>query len=259
MANTETKNYVLGRGDLYFAQKRADGTLAGERMIGNTPDFSLSMSSNSVKHYSSARGIRTQDREVPISVDYSAKYTTDDVNGPNLANLFFGSAETVSVTAITNGDETFTDVEQGLAYQLGMSVANPAGIQQVSTVVVKVGTDVQVLNTDYTLDTALGRVVPVVGGGIADGDNMQVTWHSAAQSQERVASSNTPVEGALRFISFNAEGEDRDWYLPDVKLTPNGDLAIKADQDWQKVPFNVSIQTPTDRPAVNVNGRAFTG
>src|SRR5690242_14249838 len=117
---TEEKNYTLGRGDLYFAQRKADGTLAGERPIGNTPSFKMGATSTSVKHYSAARGMKVQDREVPVQTDYSASFETDDISAPNLAALFLGTAASVAVTSATGVNESFV-VEPGLTYQVGIT------------------------------------------------------------------------------------------------------------------------------------------
>jgi hypothetical protein len=259
--NTEAKNYVIGRGSMFFAELKADGTLGGERPIGNTTDFAISVTSETLKHYDSSHGMRTQDREVPVQIDYAANYTTDDVNTKNLAALLLGDAEIATVSAVTGATETLTDIEQALVYQLGMSATNPAGVQQVSNVVVKSADDVTtyVLTTDYTVDAALGRITIVDGGGIADGADLHITYDIAATSQKRVSSSGTTVEGALRFLADNPEGDDVDYYLPSVKLSPNGDFQIKSENDWTKMPMKVSVSADLAGVAVYANGRAWTG
>lgn len=256
--NAETKNYTIGRGDLFFAKRKADGTLAGERPIGNTPDFSYSVSSETMKHYSSSKGMRVQDREVPVQSDYSSSFTTDDVNAENLAALLLGTASITAITSATGLTNSFVGVESGLTYQLGISAAHPAGRQKLATVVVKKGAATLVLGTDYTVDVDLGRVTVLAGGALADGDTMDVTYDQTAVSQHRVVSGATVVEGALRFIANNPEGDNIDIYMPDVKLSPNGDFQIKADNDWQKMPFKVSVNTPKVGEAIYHNGRAWT-
>jgi hypothetical protein len=256
--NTERQNYTIGRGDLFFASKRADGTFEGERLIGNTPAFKLGVTSQSVKHYSSARGMKTQDREVPTQTDYSGSFDTDDVAPKNLAALFLGDASVEAITALAAQNESFADVAQGLTYQIGRSTANPAGLQNVSNVVVQVNATPMVLDTDYKLDAALGRITIIDGGGINDGDQIDVTYDRAAYSQERVVAGSTVVEGYLRFIAYNPEGDDIDYYLPAVKLSPDGDFMIKTDQDWQKMSFKLSISADTAGVPIYANGRAYT-
>jgi len=256
--NAERKNYTIGRGDLFFAERRADGTLKGERPIGNSPELSISISSETVKHYSSARGMRVQDREVPVQADYGASFTTDDVNPKNLAALLLGETAVVAVTSAPDQTETFEDVEQGLAYQVGISAAHPAGLQQITVTAVLVGVDAQTEGTDYIVDEALGRITIVDGGGIADGDDVIVEYDRNAYNQEQSVSGATVVEGALRYIAYNPEGDNIDYYMPDVKLSPNGDFAIKTENDWAKMPFKVSINTPNNGSAILANGRGWT-
>jgi hypothetical protein len=73
-----------------------------------------------------------------------------------------------------------------------------------------------------------------------------------------VASGSTVVDGALKFVAYNPEGEDKNYYLPDVKLSPNGDFVVKADNDWQKMPFKVSVNTPTTGSAIYCDGAPYT-
>jgi hypothetical protein len=254
---TETKNYTIARGDLFFAERSAAGVLSGERAIGNTPSIGLTISSEYAKHYDSSRGVRTQDRAVPVQVDRMGKFTTDDVNARNLALLLLGSAEAVTITSAAAQTETFVDVQQGLRYQVGISTAHPAGLEALSAVVVKVGATAKTLNTDYTLD-GLGGVTVVVGGGIAALADMIVEYDRPASTQDRTVSGSTPAKGALRVIEHNPEGDDKTWYFPDVTLTPDGDFTIKGENDWQSMPFSLSINEPAVGEAILVNGRAFT-
>jgi hypothetical protein len=256
--NTETKNFTIGRGDLLFAEKKADGTLGGYRPIGNTPSFNLTVSSDSVQHFSSARGMRVQDRDVPVQTTYAANFETDDVSPKNLAALFLGDASIDAITSATAVDETFTDVEPGLQYQVGVSTAHPQGLRNIANVVVKEGASTLVIDTDYTVDLALGIVTVVEGGALGSGDDMIVTYDRTAYSQNSVASGATVKEGALKFIAYNPEGDDIDYLLPDIKLSPNGDFAIKADNDWEKMSFKVSVNTPVSGSAIYANGRPYT-
>jgi hypothetical protein len=257
--NTETKNYTIGRGDLFFAKRKADGTLSGERPIGNTPDFAFTVSSDTLKHYSSSQGMRVQDREVPVQTDYAASFTTDDVNPMNLEALLLGEASIVAITSATALTEDFTDVETGLTYQIGISTSAPAGLQNLDNISVDKGATPLVEGTDFTVDAALGRITLLTTGStVVDGDDITVTYDRLAASQNRVASGATVVEGALRFIANNPEGDNINYYLPDVKLSPNGDFQVKVDNDWQKMPFKVSVNTPTNGSAIYADGRPYT-
>lgn len=257
LTNKDTENYVIARGDVFFAPKKADGTLGGERNLGEAPSVSLNITSESVKHYRSNRGVRVQDRSVPVQTDRGAKFGLDEINPRNLAMLLLGTSELVAIASADDQTETFEDTEQGLRYQVGISDAHPAGLEKVTITAVKVGVTAKVLNTDYTVDE-LGGVTIVEGGTIANGADIIVEYDRLAASQARTVSGSTVVEGALRIVEHNLEGDDKTWYMGEVKLSPDGDFVIKSENDWQKMSFNVDIQEPAgSRPAILCNGRAF--
>jgi hypothetical protein len=259
VSNTETKNYTIGRGDLLFAERKADGTLGGYRPIGNTPAFNIGVQSESVQHFSSARGMRVQDRDVPVQTTYSASFKTDDINSKNLAALFLGDAETVSISSATGSTETLSDVEKGLTYQVGVSAGNPMGVRNITVTTLKKGVATLVAGTDYTVDTAQGTITILeTGSTVVDGDDLDLTYDQAAYSQDRVASGSTVVEGALKFVAYNPEGENKNYLLGDVKLSPNGDYVIKSDNDWTAMDFKVSVNTPTGGSAIYCDGAPYT-
>jgi hypothetical protein len=254
---TTAQNYVLGRGKLYFGQFAAGTqTPLGERDFGNTPDFKFSIKTSMLDHYSSQGGIKEKDDSITLEVDRSGAITVDNITPENLALFFLGSTDTLTTVAAVNGDETFVDAQQGMYYQLGVSAACPQGVREVSTVVVKVGVATKTIATDYTGDTALGRVYIVPGGGIANLDDVQVTYHVSATTRSRVISSNTPIEGALRFVAVNPKGVNRDYFMPWVKITPNGDYSLIGDT-WQQITFDIEILTKTGLAAVYADGRAL--
>lgn len=256
--NTIRDNFTLGRGDLFFALKRDDGSYEGERLIGNVPDFKLGSTSTSVKHYSSRRGMKTQDRDVPVQTDYSGSFVTDDISPKNVAALFLGSASVVAQTALPAQTETFTNVSLGLTYQLGLGGAgHPAGLQKVTITAVKVGVTTMDADTDYNADGDLGRVEIIAGGAILEGDDVIVEYDRLAASQEQVVAGSKVVEGYVRYIAYNAEGADLDYYLPVVKLSPAGDYPIITDQDWQKISFNIGLSSDAAGTPIYCNGRAY--
>jgi hypothetical protein len=170
--------------------------LGGERPIGNTPDFSITTSSNTLKHYSSARGMRVQDREVPVQTDYEAavydRRRQREEPGRAVPRQRVGSRDHV-------GHRSQRDVlrhrnrSQLSARHVG---GNPTGLRNVANVVVHKTTSggtLAVINTDYTVDLALGRVIPVAGGLFSDGDAMYVTYDRTAGTQDRVAFGSTVV------------------------------------------------------------------
>ncbi len=110
-------------------------------------------------------------------------------------------------------------------------------------------------STDYTFNPDTGEIGIVRGGAIDDDSDITVHYAVRASTRQRVISGSTPVEGALRFIADNPKGEDFDYYMPYIKITPNGDYALKGDE-WQTIPFNLEALKPSDgREAIYMDGR----
>lgn len=262
-------NYTLGRGRIYFARRDALGRLGGERYLGNTPEFNVNFESETLDHFSSDRGIREKDESVILQINRTGSLTTDNINPENVALFFFGAEETLTVAQTTVTDEqvgiTGVGVELGMFYQLGSTANNPSGARGVifpgasgTVFELKKGAVTLVAGTDYVLDAALGRVeILETSTAVQDGDVLAATYTVAASTRQRIISGSNPIEGALRFVATNPTGKNIDYYMPSVKLSPNGDYALKSDE-WQQIPFNVEILKPEASEAVYADGRAVT-
>lgn len=250
-------NQTLGRGELHFSLfQSGNHTPAGFRYLGNSPSFSLTIDQEKLDHFSSDQGVRVKDKSVILQVDYSGSLVLDDINVQNLALFFFGSQSTLAQTSATSQTQTFTSTVQGFGYQLGIATNNPTGVRSISNVSVSVSSVTKTLGTDYTVDAARGIIYVVDGGGIADGSSMVVTYDRGAVSRKQVISGTTQLEGALRFISYNPNGEKNDYFFPYVRLGPNGDFELKSDE-WQQLPLTVEIlrDTSYSREAIYIDGQ----
>ena len=101
-------------------------------------------------------------------------------------------------------------------------------------------TDVTIVgNLDIDLDR--GRFyVEIDAPGVANDDVLRVTYDQEAYSVESVAAEGKDVAGALRYVADNPHGANQDRFYPYVKLTPNGDFALKGDT-WQKMTFSAEV------------------
>lgn len=238
-----TNNYTLGRGKVYFS-RFIDGTEdpEGFRYLGNTPEFSLTIESNDLDHFSSDEGIRELDDSVPLEVTRTGSLTTDNISAENVALFFFGSTEALTQTVVASGTETLANVKAGHGYLLGVTDLNPSGYMGINTTgfLVKKGLTTLVSGTDYTMDFDSGFVTFIEGGAVADDDDIDVTYAVKASTRERVISGSSPVTGALLFITKNPKGTDSRWLMNKIKMAPNGDYALKGD-DWQQIPLSLSI------------------
>lgn len=254
-----TQNYTLGKGKIYFDLFDANGNPQGERYIGNTPGFTVTVATETLKHYSSEGGVNVLDASTPLQTDITGNITVDDISDDNLA-LFFqsGAVGSVSQVATPVADEAIT-VQQGRYYQLGVSASNPTGVRNVSSVVIQDDTDTTtyVLDTDYELDAAMGRIYIIPGGGISDDDVLHVDYTPAAETRSRIAAGSEPVRGALRYIANNPKGANKDAYGAQVVLSPNGDLAFKTENAWMQMQFGLEFeQRDTSTAQLYIDGRA---
>jgi len=256
-------NYTLGRGELFFGKFKT-GTQAsvGEYYFGDTKELSLTTSSETLDHFSSDYGMKEKDATVTLQTTRSGAFKTESIKPENLSFFFLGTKEIVATVAAASQTSIIApaDVVQGYTYQLGVSAANPSGINKVDTVVVKntiTPTTIYALNVDYSVDPGTGRVTVLEGGAITDGTGITIGFGIAASSRSRIISGNQVIEGALRYISHNAQGEQRNYFMPRVKITPDGDFALKGDT-WQELGFKIEILKKTGLEAIYCDGAPYT-
>lgn len=257
MAN---KQYTLGRGRIYFdAFLAGTRTKTGERYFGNTPSFSLTMESETLDHFDSDGGVRVKDDSVLLELNRTGTFTTDNIDPENVALFLLGTSSVLAQTSGTVTDEAINDVKKDRYYQVGVSPTTPSGVRGISAVTVDVGASLKTLGTDYTVDLELGLVYIVPTGTILDGDDILVTYTRAANSRTRiVTAASSTVDGALRFVATNPKGTLLDYYMPYVRLSPNGEYALKGDE-WQQISFNLDIQKLNDTTeSIYVDGRPYT-
>lgn len=255
-----TKDYVLGRGQLFFDPfVPGTKTKTGQRYFGNTPEFSLTLESDKLDHYSSDGGVRVKDDSALLELNRTGSFTTDNIAAENLALFVLGDVSTVTQVATPVTGEDLGVLIPGRYYQLGVSNSNPVGVRGVTSVTLTVDPDgtpaTAVLDTDYTLDADLGRIYIIEGGAFDGVKDASVNYTPVANTRERVTTNaSASVEGSLTFISYNAKGSQKDWVFPYVTLTPSGDLALKGD-DWQTMTFEFEVGELTDQAAIYVDGR----
>lgn len=255
-------NYVLGRGEIEFSRFKAGGQVPdGFRYIGNTPEFNLTIESETLDHFNSDRGVNEKDASITLTTNRSGSMITDNIDADNVALFFFGDKSVLTVSGATISNEAIDDVKPGLSYQIGVTPTNPVGTRNISAVTVTddaTPTPVTfTVNVDYTIDLDHARITPIVGGAITEGTNLRVDYTQAAHARERILSGTSAVEGALRYTEYNAQGPNKVWYFPYVKLAPNGDYALKGDE-WQQIPFSIEVLKPAALEAIYIDGAPYT-
>jgi hypothetical protein len=256
----ESNQYQIPRGRVLFDPVNPNtGALTGEAEFGNCPGFTVSIESEKADHYSSETGLRQKDASVTVEVNRTATITCDNVSVENLARFLSGTVETITQTSGTVADEEIT-VLKGRHYQLGRSDTDPAGARNITAVVVTSDDTVPVTyvaNTDYAVDLELGRLQILAGGAIDNSELIHIAYSRPAKTWKRIKTgAATELAGAIRVISDNASGEDRDFYMPKVNLTPNGELPVIAEgTDFVTMEFSCEILKPANGEAIYVDGR----
>lgn len=250
-------NFVLGAGKVYFA-RRTTGVLAGEKLIAETPTLSYAVTSERVQQYTSDGAIAELAVDVATKVERSGKFTCRDIADFNLALFTIASVATVTTAS---GAVTGSAINGGVAlaadtwYQLGLATHAHVGVRDITSVAIKTGGTTYTLGTHYTLDETLGRIY-IPAGSTCIGAICTADYSTTVASWGQVASSDDgAAEGALRFVSDNTIGEDRDYYFPSVVLSPDGEMALKSREDTQEIGFAFAILKPTSGSAVYISGR----
>lgn len=252
-------NLVLGRGKLFF-DRFTDGTEigTGERYLGSTTAFGLTVETEEREHYSSEEGLRVKDLSVTVQVNYTAQYTTETIDPENTAQFFLGTSAILTQGALAAQVDSL-NVNKGRFYQLGKTALLITGKRNVTVTSVTsnpAGTT-YVAGTDYVVQAALGRMEIPLTSAIANGAPVLVTYSVAASSRHQVISGSDLIYGALRFISFNGVGDQADYYMPKVALRPNGEFALKG-EDFQAIGFSVEVLKLGAHPNILQDGRPFT-
>lgn len=249
-------NYVVGRGRVYFDRfKDGSNNKTGEMYFGNTPEFTINTDSETLDHYSSESGMRVMDASVLLEASQGGSFTCDNINADNLALWFLGTLETTTQTQITDAKEVFNPVNRGRYYQLGTSDDNPTGVRGISNFqMVKADASISISTGSGDITSIDGATVVTPAGNYEidllngrlyiepDSEDLKgnlqiaVQYDVEAQKRSMVIGKANMIYGALRMISDNAVGLNKNYYFPKVSITPDGDYALKGD-DWQVLSF----------------------
>lgn len=249
--------YLISRGRVYFDPFDANEELTGEIPLGNCPGVTITIATEKAEHFSSETGLRQKDMSIVIQVDRTGSLTCDNFS-PSNAALWLSGVHEKKTQASTPVTEEMRDVIPGRQYQLGATSGNPLGVRNVSAVTVKneAGDTTYAAGTDYNVDLETGRVQIIEGGGISAG-TVQFGYTPTAATFDAVKSGgSSELQGALRIVSDNATGGNRDWYLPKVTLAPSGDLPLIAEgTDVVTMEFSLEVLKGANTEAIYCNGR----
>lgn len=272
MNQNNTGQYTLGRGRwLFDLFKPGTNTGTGERYLGNTPEASLTVSSEKLDHFFADSGIREKDLTVLLETSRSGSFTTDVISPENLALYFMGDVSKLTTLGITGHREAITSWARGRQFQVGTDDAHPTGMRNLnnfklfkapSATVVdltkplsgQAGVDEVDMTGNYEIDLELGRLYIEPTASLTGDIKLLVETDVEASTRTMVISKNDMLYGALRYISDNPVGDNQDYYWPKVALTPDGDYNLKGDE-WQAIGFTFDVLTMVGRKPCYVDVR----
>jgi hypothetical protein len=266
MAFPDNKNYTLPSGEVYFG-RFAEGTrvveAGGDKYLGNTPELTLTADSDTLDHYDADAASRYKDDSVTLEQNRTGTLTCDHISPELLAWMFGGVASVTDQLVLTGVDETITAAKKGVRYQIGRTLANPGGVQGLTSLTAETdaGTPVPlVINVDYRVDLETGGIIFLPASTVvvdAGTTNVVLTYSATATEYHTVVSGeNSMVEGRLVYIARQNKGAKFNYTMPYVTLRPDGDFALKSSDEWQVASFALEVLKLDDQTAqVYINGR----
>ena len=107
------KNLVLGAGKLFFDRWDENDQPTGEFYIGNTTTLTRSVDEQRQEHYSSDTAEREKDASIVTRSDVKIGFTTDDIQPENIALMFKGANEQLTVAPAAAETFTIENVKKG--------------------------------------------------------------------------------------------------------------------------------------------------
>lgn len=330
---TIVDQFEVPAGKAYWNPRdRTTGQLRGERYLGLTPTFQITIASSSIEIFSSETSVRELADRTITGITRTGQTTVQQISNENLADWIIADISTVAQAVATVLDERIV-VDPDRYYQLGMSADNPTGVRKapldaltlesddavawVATTATTAGDLVKptgsptryykalttgdtggteptaswgatatgdrvqdgdvlwedvgpivvapTVTTDYAYDSETGRLYTVAGGVFVPGTPILVDYNTEEWSWDRLATAELiEAEGALRVISDNTKGDNRDWYFPKVTLGPSGNKGLKLETPaYSTMTFDMAFQKPSPGPAgqyqaaIYVDGRPY--
>jgi len=251
-------NLAIGKGELWFAPYKP-GTQEpdGFYFVGNCPELTLNREADTLPHYSSTAGFRRKDEEITIESRMNGSIMCDDVRPQTAALFLMGEEIILTVASATALSTVIVGAKKGRTYQLGETVGQPSGARSITNVEVTLTSTpatVYVANTDYTVDLELGLLTILPAGAIAAAAGLTVNFDQSAHTRSQVIASDNEAQGALKYISYNPIGKRMDYFMPWVKVRPNGDISLIS-EEWMTIPLTVEALYKGDLSLCYLDGR----
>jgi len=239
-----TKVYTLGRGMLFFKPVGENGF----QDFGNVKDFSLTVKTEKLEHYSTASGLKIKDAEIVKMQQFNVSFEIDELQIETLEKFALASRTDTNITAGSVVDEAINGVKQGFWYKLAHEKIKRTPAPTITNDATTPATYTE--GTDYILDYEAGAIYIVPGGNIADNTNLRVSYSYDAMTKTTLQSGQKyQIIGTLWFKGDPPKGQVLD-VIGDVSLLPSGELKLIGD-DWLTVKFEGTF---TNKPQIISRG-----
>ncbi len=230
---------TLGRGELYF-QPLDPATLLGqgELYLGNTPSLTFNRKLVTVDRMKSEGGRLYVDESFITQETFAGAATTDNISQDNVKAWF--SAKDSGLVADSISGASLITAYPGRYYQLGESVANPAGRRNLLSATPSVPGHTM-LPSDFEVDLLNGRIRVSPETTIPAGSVMSVAIVALPTTEKTLIPSSELLLCSLRFIGLQLAGPRRSFFFPLVEMRASGDMQLKGDA-WQQMSFDISIR-----------------
>lgn len=240
----DANNYLVGGGQFYWDEK-SGSTFLGELDMGNIINPNLSKNIDELEHFTSRSGTRRRDKVIVTSSDIALSFNIDEITEDNMNIFLFGNG----VNDFTQTGGSISDEQITVYDNRWVRMAN----RKVSAVVVgddATPTTTYVLDTDYELDTEIGRIFVLPDGAITDGQTVFVDYTAAALISTDNWKTIFPLtdltrEGRARFIfksdiHLNSDNQETvmEWIIPNAELRADGEFGLNSDS-WSEIPFTL--------------------
>ena len=274
-----TKNYVLANGRIEFQQFPVENGVEqkskakGFRYLGSSTELNLTQENETLEHKSTECGFNVTDEEIITSSSLTGAFTLDNISTENLA-LFFAGETTNQVQTKETGKSEVIKLYPTLGYRLGVDANNPNGVFDATITKIetfateaaaKSGTgSVATLVADVDYEFAPEMAYLMIGDRettkkvTVDGTWAVVTYDLKDSKRDVVITQNQSIVGSLLFRGCNAKGENRQYFLPKVRLSANGDFALKGGEEWSTLGFNITALQEDGSAMLYINGQPTT-
>lgn len=242
----QLKAYTLGKGVLRFDRFPSNVVTSttqgiGERDMGNCPSFTINTTSEELEHFSSRGGVKELDANVTLSTTRAANITCDNVTPENIARIFLGESADLVEAPASAVVHNLPVAKRGHYYQIGTSLTTPSGVRNISNVAVNTTTPTLISQVgNYEVDAERGTIFILDDAPDIDDIELNVTYDVAGSTRSQIISGKTTISGALRYIADNTGGENIDYYMPYVTLSPSGDISLIGDE-WMTLSFSCKV------------------